>query len=238
MQDDHGYDLSQHVKRVAEWTTQDDGRGFVSQYFDLYYHWKKDDLATATYVRQTPSKVCILGVAPTHAVARAAGRIQAIVPKKKKKDKIANNPVIAEITLDDGQCVPVRAYFRGFFLELNPRLQEDPDLLRRDPFFEGYLAVIKGFDDAPEKAFPHFKSRAQYEQRVNGTLPDEIIHDDPSRTPHNEPKPSHEPDRSVQNNIGHDNNDNGNNDNNDNDPDSAMDLDDTPKKKSGLCLLM
>ncbi|ORY96343.1 hypothetical protein BCR43DRAFT_491530 [Syncephalastrum racemosum] len=223
MQDEHGYDLSQHVKRVAEWTTQDDGRGFVNQYFDLYYHWEKDDLATATYVRRTPSKVCILGVAPTHTVAQS-DCIQAIEPMKKKKDKITNNPVIAQITLGNGQRVPVRARFRGHFLELNPRLQEDPDLLRRDPFFEGYLAVIKGFDDPPQMAFAGFKSRQQYEQRVNGTLPDQVVDNEPFK----EPEPPHDNDHS---------NDNGIN-TTDIDNDNPMELDDTPKKGSNYCLLM
>ncbi|RNC53057.1 hypothetical protein TcCL_ESM09652 [Trypanosoma cruzi] len=62
--------------------------------------------------------------------------------RKKNATKCQEDTNICVITMTDGTLYKIPACVAGFVLELNPAVQERPELLVTAPHVEGFIAVI------------------------------------------------------------------------------------------------
>ncbi|KAJ2683540.1 hypothetical protein H4R19_006988, partial [Coemansia spiralis] len=110
------------------------------------------------YVRMAPNKLCIVGLANSHPVFDAAQREQAggvvqvefaqcvkdcVIQGKRKKQALRVMPDTRLCTIRTAtQEYTVRAAVKGVLMEWNSRLEDDPQLLIRDPA-QAFVAIIK-----------------------------------------------------------------------------------------------
>ncbi|KAI8068127.1 uncharacterized protein B0P05DRAFT_551874 [Gilbertella persicaria] len=129
------YDSKQYEAIIASW--QQDSTAYLNRYYDLYYKQSNDTLATSVYVRQSPNKICVLGITQPPAFDSIHLRVELI------GEKVKTDTVLCELS-KEGQIVgQVRAEMEGKLLELNQRYNtEDPQSLMRDHMDIGFIAII------------------------------------------------------------------------------------------------
>ncbi|CAO3626880.1 unnamed protein product [Mucor fragilis] len=130
------YDIKNYEKLTSNWNK--DPTAFLSLYYSLFYKQSQD---CTVYVRQTPSKVCVLGMStyPSN-VARIKMHTQ-LVSEKVKKDTVLCDLLDAS----DQVIGHVRAEMDGKLLELNSRFAtESLDTLLggKHHMDIGFIAII------------------------------------------------------------------------------------------------
>lgn len=140
--DEGDYNVQQHAELVTPWLNDPDL--YLSRYFSLHYHWDDNDYDAAVYCRQAPNKVCVVGVTPNHPALNSGNAQVQLVGKLESGKNVKPDTVLCELTNGDDESVryPVKAHMFGRLLELNPRLDKEPELLIQQPLTTGYLAVI------------------------------------------------------------------------------------------------
>lgn len=124
------YKVSDYLELTKPW--HDNPLTFLSRYYTL--HYKKASLPQTAdiYVRQTPSKVIVLGVTCPNIVNVIFNTD--LIGKKVKPDS-----VLAELVDDQDQIFTVRAEMEGKLLELNSKLVDEPSLLGH---YSGFIGLI------------------------------------------------------------------------------------------------
>lgn len=150
------YDLEHWAKETAHWNQGIDI--FLSRYFTIHY-----EPASHVYIRQPPNKLCILGLSKEHPAIKSTGNISCkfFYESKTKGQKVKPNTVICEITVDD-QTYPILATVFGEVAEVNPRLLEEPNLLRTHALDEGFLAIIRPKEEDSSKQLKGLVDQNEY----------------------------------------------------------------------------
>ncbi|KAI8644781.1 hypothetical protein BD408DRAFT_412877 [Parasitella parasitica] len=106
------YDTKKYEKLTSNWNN--DPTAFLSLYYSLFYK-KSQDLVM--YVRQAPSKVCVLGMSTFPAQLARVNMHSELVSQKVKKDTI----LCDLLDVSDQIIGHVKAEMDGKLLELNSR---------------------------------------------------------------------------------------------------------------------
>ncbi|KAJ1965268.1 hypothetical protein GGI12_000872 [Dipsacomyces acuminosporus] len=119
------------------------------------------------YVRLSPNKLCVIGIAQQHPLLDRARRDEAgkivrvefadsvqksVIKGKGKKHslKVMPDTKLCTVYTDKGKEFVVRGAVRGLLVEWNPRIEEDPSLIARCPE-QGFVAIIKPPTDDDSK---------------------------------------------------------------------------------------
>jgi hypothetical protein len=111
------------------------------------------------YVHYHPNHLCIVGIAPNHAVLNSNSPISKVTYRSngsgvnmldikmsgKKKSgslKVHKNTVLCDILLENGKSYEIVAGMDGSLIEVNKRIVENPKLLVNDPRYRGYIGII------------------------------------------------------------------------------------------------
>ncbi|KAF7730656.1 hypothetical protein EC973_001605 [Apophysomyces ossiformis] len=144
---EHDYDLVNAKEITKDW--DNNPAAFLPRYYTMYHH-QQDPI----YVRQSPSKVCVVGLLPNHAILEDASSKSEIKVTQKVAcgAKVQPNTVICELMAGD-QVYPIKAAMHGKLLEVNPRISE---LLYTRPLDNGFIAVIMSRWEDPETQLKDF----------------------------------------------------------------------------------
>ncbi|KAJ1859577.1 hypothetical protein GGH12_001032 [Coemansia sp. RSA 1822] len=120
------------------------------------------------YVRMSPNKLCVIGLAGSHPLLDPEQRKHIEVTKVEFADNVKNsvikgkrkkqslrlmpNTKLCTIHTADGKEYAVRAAVKGVLMEWNGRLESDPSLVTRCPE-QGFVAIIKPSTDDNQKIF-------------------------------------------------------------------------------------
>ncbi|KAI9262003.1 hypothetical protein BY458DRAFT_515540 [Sporodiniella umbellata] len=122
------YDIKPYLESTAQWNNDD--KAYLKRYFTLYY---KDDV----YVRQSPNKICVLGLRQPVATIKTISFKKELIGEKVKKDT-----VLCEYVNDHDITFQIKANMDGKLLELHQELENDIELLITRPLDLGFIAVI------------------------------------------------------------------------------------------------
>uniref|UniRef100_A0A7E4W243 Eukaryotic translation initiation factor 2D n=1 Tax=Panagrellus redivivus TaxID=6233 RepID=A0A7E4W243_PANRE len=97
-----------------------------------------------------PSLMTIICLPPHHPALQSpikevkySRNVAALSGKGKKgASKVEKHSYLCDITNTDGTVHKIRFGVDAMIIEGNSRLKDDPELLRRSPTYEGYLAVV------------------------------------------------------------------------------------------------
>ncbi|OQS04167.1 hypothetical protein THRCLA_20951 [Thraustotheca clavata] len=107
------------------------------------------------FVNMHSNRLCVLGIAPGHAIFKDKLTVTSVefeqsvldnkVSGKKKKGGVWFNPesVVCRVKCSNDVTYTIRSCIRGALIEHNERLIEQPELLTRKPFTEGYIAIVR-----------------------------------------------------------------------------------------------
>ncbi|KAL7320041.1 hypothetical protein PS15m_003111 [Mucor circinelloides] len=130
------YDIKNYEKLTSNWNT--DPTAFLSLYYSLFYKQSQD---LTVYVRQAPSKVCVLGM---HTYPSNLARIK--MHTQLVSDKVKKDTILCDLLDASDQVIGhVRAEMEGKLLELNSRFAtESLDTLLggKHHMDIGFIAII------------------------------------------------------------------------------------------------
>ncbi|OBZ88947.1 hypothetical protein A0J61_03001 [Choanephora cucurbitarum] len=130
------YDSKHYLETTATW--QQDPTAYLSRYYELYTKQVNHDLSTNVYVRQSPNKICVLGMTDPPAGIDQVSLYTDLVGQKVKKDTI-----LCDLMQEGKVMGHVRAEMEGKLLELNAKYQtDDISSLIRDHMDIGFIAII------------------------------------------------------------------------------------------------
>ncbi|KAI8362780.1 hypothetical protein BD560DRAFT_404075 [Blakeslea trispora] len=132
------YDSKHYLETTATW--QQDPTAYLSRYYELYSKQAdpEDNLATSVYIRQSPNKICVLGMSEPPADIDQVHLYTELVGEKVKK-----NTVLCDLKREGQLVGQVRAEIEGKLLELNLKYQtEDIASLIRDHMDIGFIGII------------------------------------------------------------------------------------------------
>ncbi|KAI7872658.1 hypothetical protein BDF14DRAFT_1716073 [Spinellus fusiger] len=165
------YDPSKYTDIVQSWHSEPNQ--YLSRYFTLFFHIETNDSApegtlfSDIYVRQSPNKICVLGMAPSHAFLKQENLADSKIEFKTDiiGKKVKANTIIAEVR-KNGLIYAIRAQMQGQLLELNPRLVENPELLWEHTMDIGFIAVIMSATDNTQQQLHGFLTEDEYRQKI------------------------------------------------------------------------
>lgn len=146
----------------------------VDRFFTRFYyvHPGKDDEAHQVLFHS--NRICLIGLAPGHtafargisAVTFEVGKIDRSLNQVSGKKKsggmiIQADSTLALVTCQDGSVFKVRGCVQGKLVEVNQRVVQDLDLLKREG--EGYIAVIMPKPEQCETIKGKLMSREDFE---------------------------------------------------------------------------
>ncbi|EDV19667.1 expressed hypothetical protein [Trichoplax adhaerens] len=132
---------------------------FVDRYFTPLYQLNVKGKALEDHlILQHSNRICIVAVAPSHAMFQCRRKItnvdfqvtsklnrldNKVSGKRKRGAQMVNETSpLCHITCDDGSKYTISSCVKGKLIEINELLIENPDLLAEKPCTEGFIAVI------------------------------------------------------------------------------------------------
>jgi glycine cleavage system H lipoate-binding protein len=134
MDDRADYDISQYASLTNPW--HQDPTAYLDRYYTLYHKPSTTEQYASVYVRQSPNKICVLGISQPPANAHSVRMHTSLVNNKVKTDTI-----LCDLLDEAGQVVQqVRAEMEGKLLELNS--QCNTLLFNGHHMDTGFIAII------------------------------------------------------------------------------------------------
>lgn len=163
MEEAADYKVADYLELTAPWNKNP--TSYLTRYYTLFYKKvTQNPQAVDVYVRQTPSKVCVLGVAsPPEGVKKVKLNTDLV------GNKVKHDSVLAELLDDQDQIVAiVRAEMEGKLLELNTRLLDELDTLFKDGqhLHTGFIGIILPKVENTAIQLKEFMSDEEY-QKLN-----------------------------------------------------------------------
>jgi hypothetical protein len=112
--------------------------------------------------------ICLLGLTPSHPAVqegvvsvefgKAASTNEALGKRKRGALGLRADTPICTITTKTGTAYPILARVNCDLVEVNRRLESQPELVSLDPETSGFLciAIVRGLDVDTDKCFPDF----------------------------------------------------------------------------------
>ncbi|CAO3640461.1 unnamed protein product [Mucor hiemalis] len=165
MDDQADYDITQYSELTANW--HKDPTAFLDCYYSLYYktvNKEQDPLATNVYVRQSPNKICVLGITNPSTDIESVVFERSLVGEKVKK-----GTVLCELLNTEGFVIGhVKAEMEGKLLELNTRLEKEGCtlLLNGHHMDTGYIAIIMPKVDNTKVQLAGYQTEEEYKNSL------------------------------------------------------------------------
>lgn len=177
------YPLEQDASDMLEELQFNDGFPSVTdRYFTPYYELDVLKPGDDICLRIHSNRICMISLAPSHVIFQKNKTIQSCNYKVSEKlDRTANkvsgkakhgaqplqsNSNLCCLTCTDGSSYMIKCCMIGKLIEVNTRLIEDPELLKQEPHFGGYIAIVlpnlKHLDKLKEKLL----DQVSYEQAI------------------------------------------------------------------------
>ncbi|KAI8986576.1 hypothetical protein BDB01DRAFT_834546 [Pilobolus umbonatus] len=161
----HDYDSAEYVQLTKTWNT--DPTAYLSRYYTLHYKRvdkARDPLRCHVYVRQSPNKICVLGIHEQDII----NRVHSI---HMNRDLIGQNVKLHTIlcTLKDKEDKEIGvmcAEMDGKLLELNTRLDspEGPLLLQSHFMDTAHIAIILPKSDDTSVQLKYYLTEEEYKE--------------------------------------------------------------------------
>lgn len=157
------YSVSDYLELTSPWNQNP--MAFLRRYYTLFYKKaSQDPQSVDIYVRQTPSKVCVVGVvSPPEGITKVRLNTDLI------GNKVKNDSVLAELLDSEDQVkVIVRAEMEGKLLELNTRLVDELDILFKNGQHLqcGFIGVILPKVEDTSIQLKEFLSEEEYQEQL------------------------------------------------------------------------
>ncbi|XP_008216590.1 protein Abitram [Nasonia vitripennis] len=151
---------------------------YLTPYYQLDAQKPGDDFCILIH----SNRVCMITLAPSHPILQENKTIESCNYKVSEKlDRTKNkvsgkakhgaqplqsNSNLCSLTCTDGSIYAIKCCMIGKLIEVNERLVENPSLLKKEPHFGGYIAIIlpnlKHLDSLKEKLL----TQQQYEEAI------------------------------------------------------------------------
>mmetsp|Transcript_4587 Transcript_4587/g.13871 ORF Transcript_4587/g.13871 Transcript_4587/m.13871 type:complete len:180 (-) Transcript_4587:1455-1994(-) len=147
----------------------------AERYFKRHY-WKSEAGDEDICVMRHSNGLCVIALSERHAVVAGNDEIlrielrpdvQAPRGKRRRDGTFAQEGTILCTITTSSKQYKVRAVIRGVLLELNAAISQDPSLVRRKNFEEGFIAVLLPKTDATKQVFSTLVSREEYDRCAN-----------------------------------------------------------------------
>ncbi|KAI9361036.1 hypothetical protein BD770DRAFT_384007 [Pilaira anomala] len=159
------YDINDYSELTKDWNR--DPTAYLSRYYELYYKSVNKDfdpLANDLYVRQSPNKICVLGI------SNPSTDIEKIVMNQQLVgNKVTRNTVLCTFENAQGQVVGhVKAEMEGKLLELNNRFEkEGKSLLFQGHHMDtGFIAIILPKTDDTKVQLKGYQTEQEYKHSL------------------------------------------------------------------------
>lgn len=155
------YDIKDYAELTNNWNK--DPTAYLNRYYSLYYKTvdnEADTLANSIYVRQSPNKVCVLGI-----VSPSTDIVKVVMNKKLIGDKVKKNSILCEFKdAQDNVVGHVKAEMEGKLLELNSRFEkEGTSLLANGHHMDtGFIAIILPRVDDTKVQLKGYQTEQEY----------------------------------------------------------------------------
>jgi glycine cleavage system H lipoate-binding protein len=135
MDDRADYDIAQYATLTDSW--HQDPTAYLDRYYTLYHKASTaPEQFASVYVRQSPNKICVLGISQPPSNVRSVRMHTSLV-----NNKVKTGTVLCDLLDEAGQVVQqVRAEMEGKLLELNNQCNEL--LLNGHHMDTGFIAII------------------------------------------------------------------------------------------------
>ncbi|KAI7908127.1 uncharacterized protein BX663DRAFT_493065 [Cokeromyces recurvatus] len=163
MKDQVDYNVNDYISLTKIW--QEDPTAYLSRYYSLFYKTSNEPLNRASiYVRQTPSKVCVLGISD---VSLMNDVDQVRLYTNHIGNKVKSDTILCDLINKDGQVIShVRAEMEGKLLELNKRFEEKEScqsLLKDGHHMDiGFIAIILPKTEDTKIQLKDFQTEEEY----------------------------------------------------------------------------
>lgn len=165
MDDQPDYDITQYSELTANW--HKDPTAYLDRYYSLYYKTvdkEQDPLATNVYVRQSPNKICVLGITnPSTDIAKVS------LNKSLVGEKVKHGTILCELLSVEGAVIGhVKAEMEGKLLELNTRLEKEGCglLLNGHHMDTGFIAIIMPKIDDTKAQLAGYQTEEEYKKSL------------------------------------------------------------------------
>ncbi|KAI7879233.1 uncharacterized protein EV154DRAFT_524786 [Mucor mucedo] len=155
------YDIKDYAQLTNNWSK--DPTAYLDRYYSLYYKTvdtEADPLANSVYVRQSPNKVCVLGI-----VSPSTDIVKVVLNKNLVGEKVKKNTILCEFKdAQDNVVGHVKAEMEGKLLELNSRLEkEGTSLLANGHHMDtGFIAIILPRVDDTKVQLKGYQTEQEY----------------------------------------------------------------------------
>jgi glycine cleavage system H lipoate-binding protein len=153
------YDASKFYNLTKDWNN--DPTAFLSLYYSLHFKVidkSEDPLSSNVYVRQSPNKICVLGI-----VEPPKEYTTIVLSKSLIGEKVKADTVLVEFKNGETVVGHVKAQMDGKLLELNDRLEEE-DLLHSNAMDTGFIAVIMPRSEETSVQLEGYVTKEEYEK--------------------------------------------------------------------------
>ncbi|KAI9483420.1 MAG: hypothetical protein EXX96DRAFT_141650 [Benjaminiella poitrasii] len=163
MKEQADYNVNDYIPLTNTW--QEDPTAYLNRYYTLFYKVSNDPARSSVYVRQTPSKVCVLGINDDSLIAsiKKVRMYTNLVGNKVKADTI-----LCDLLDQDDQIVSqVRAEMEGKLLELNKRFTNESceSLLGKGHHIDiGFIAIILPKTENTEIQLRDFQTAEEFKK--------------------------------------------------------------------------
>ncbi|GAA5811348.1 hypothetical protein MFLAVUS_004781 [Mucor flavus] len=155
------YDIKDYSELTNDWNR--DPTAYLNRYYSLYYksvNKESDPLASDVYVRQSPNKICVLGISnPSTDIEKIVMNTSLIGEKVKK------NTTLCTFENKQGEVIGhVKAEMEGKLLELNDRFKkEGRSLLFNGHHMDtGFIAIILPKTDETKIQLKGYQTAEEY----------------------------------------------------------------------------
>ena len=167
MDDPADYNVSEYADLTKTW--HQDPTAYLDRYYTLFYkitNKELDPLNTDVYVRQSPNKICVLGIAKASSDIKQVKLRNDLVGQKVRYDTI-----LCELLDQDHNVIGhVKAEMEGKLLELNRHLEKDIGLLSDGHHMDtGFIGIIMPKTEDTKFQLKGYLTEAEYKQQNNRT---------------------------------------------------------------------
>ncbi|XP_034952317.1 protein Abitram [Chelonus insularis] len=154
----------------------------TDRYFTPFYKIDAQKPHNDICIRIHSNRICMLTLAPSHALLQKGKEIEKISFKVTDKLDRTNNKLsgkakhgaqplqensnICIITSSDGENWPIKCCMTGKLIEVNEALQENPLLIKQSPHRGGYIAIALPNIKAHEKMKDILLNEDQYQAAI------------------------------------------------------------------------
>jgi hypothetical protein len=151
---------------------------YLTPYYQIDVQKPGDDIC----IRIHSNRICMISLAPSHTIFQENKTIKSCnfkVSEKldRTKNKVSgkskhgaqplqSNSNLCYLTCDDGSTYTIKCCMIGKLVEVNERLIENPELLKEEPHFGGYIAIVLPNLKHLEKTRETLLNKERYEEAI------------------------------------------------------------------------